>query len=64
MWTINTELHQLERTLGIRMERMQADSDLPAAKPERAMNIGPIVSAPGPRMARLPGEVFQSQLEN
>jgi hypothetical protein len=51
--------------LGIRMERMQADSDLPAAKqPDRVMNIGPIVSAPGPRMARLPGEVFQSQLEN
>jgi ATP-dependent RNA helicase RhlE len=60
-----TELHQLERALGIRMERMQADSDLPAAKqPDRVMNIGPIVSAPGPRMARLPGEVFQSQLEN
>jgi ATP-dependent RNA helicase RhlE len=61
------ELHQLERTLGIRMERMQADSDLPAARPERAainMNIGPIVSAPGPRMARLPGEVLQSHLEN
>jgi ATP-dependent RNA helicase RhlE len=60
-----TELLQLERTLGIRMERMQADSDLPAARTQRAsINLAPIASAPGPRMARLPGEVLQSHLEN
>jgi ATP-dependent RNA helicase RhlE len=60
-----SELMQLERTLGIRMERVQADGASFPARPER-------VSAPVERfndvtiagMVRLPGEVLQVQLEN
>jgi ATP-dependent RNA helicase RhlE len=55
-----TELHQLERTLGLRMERMRADGDL-LAKPERKHAI-PVNTTNGPRMARLPGEYLQAQL--
>jgi ATP-dependent RNA helicase RhlE len=50
-----SELQQLERTLGIRMERMQADNDF-AIKPELDR-----VDAPHrARMGRLPGEVFHA----
>ena len=58
-----TELLQLERTLGIRMERM-ADKDLPPAKPERPkINMDGIAVPPG-RMSRLPGEILQAHLPN
>jgi ATP-dependent RNA helicase RhlE len=58
-----TELLQLERTLGIRMERM-ADKDLPPARPERPkINMDGIVAPPG-RMSRLPGEILQAHLPN
>ncbi len=61
---------QLERTLGIRIERMQPDT----AGPE-TLNRAPVVISRigGPlrprivstsRMARLPGEILQAQLEN
>jgi len=56
------EMQQLERTLGIRIERMQADeSRIPAREPVRG-DLGRLVEMPiGSRMAvRLPGEVFQS----
>src|SRR5271156_2772703 len=64
------ELMQLERTLGIRMERMQPDN--PAAEP---LHRAPVVISRigGPlrprivstsRMVRLPGEILQAQLEN
>jgi ATP-dependent RNA helicase RhlE len=68
-----TDLSQLERTLGIRIERMQLDGDLPGRKDQirgsiaPAGSIGPVrprQSTPGPRMASLPGEVLQAQLEN
>jgi ATP-dependent RNA helicase RhlE len=57
-----SELHQLERTLGIRMERMQAD-DAPFAKPARVRTeIDPIEASSRQRMVRLPGEVLQVQM--
>jgi ATP-dependent RNA helicase RhlE len=57
-----SELHQLERTLGIRMERMQAD-DIPLGKPARTrVHIDPAEASARGRMARLPGEVLQVQL--
>jgi ATP-dependent RNA helicase RhlE len=59
-----SELHQLERTLGIRMERMQAD-DTPLDNLDRrptAMNR--VASAPRSRMVPLPGEVLQIQMES
>jgi ATP-dependent RNA helicase RhlE len=50
-----SELQQLERTLGIRMERMQADSDF-QIKPELDRTDAPHRA----RMGRLPGEVFHA----
>src|SRR6202521_1883283 len=60
-----SDLYQLERTLGIRMERMSSD-DTPFARPERSridLARMPAV-APKSRMARLPGEVLQAHLGN
>jgi ATP-dependent RNA helicase RhlE len=57
-----SELHQLERTLGIRMERMKAD-DTPLVKPERSQaDIERMEIANRSRMVRLPGEVLQVQM--
>ncbi len=57
-----SELHQLERTLGIRMERMQAD-DIPAGKPVRKpVHIDPAEALARGRMVRLPGETLQVQM--
>lgn len=59
-----TELVELERTLGIRMERVSrngvpfgeiARTDRPRIERHRA--------TPGPRMVRLPGEILQHQME-
>ena len=50
-----TELQQLERTLGIRMERMQADCDF-QIKPE----VDRVDAPHRARMGRLPGEIFQA----
>jgi ATP-dependent RNA helicase RhlE len=63
-----SEMHQLERTLGIRMERMQAD-DTPFARPERSRSDVDYSEARSeassrPRMVRLPGEVLQVQMES
>src|SRR5467141_3730123 len=60
-----TELLQLERTLGIRMERMQHDSDLPTAQERSRIDLGRMPAvAPKSRMVRLPGEILQAHLEN
>jgi ATP-dependent RNA helicase RhlE len=57
-----SELHQLERTLGIRMERMQAD-DAPFVRPERSRSENePGEASTRSRMVRLPGEVLQVQM--
>ena len=58
-----TELHQLERTLGIRMERMQAD-ETPFEMPRRRVHIEPSEASARGRMVRLPGEILQVQLES
>src|SRR6266436_521942 len=52
-----SELLQLERTLGIRMERMQPDGDVTAIEERTRMGIGRIERA---RVDRLPGEVFHA----
>ena len=64
-----SELLQLERTLGIRMERMPTDGK---SFPERQRSTVepvqryPLASASGPisGMVRLPGEIMEVQLEN
>jgi ATP-dependent RNA helicase RhlE len=57
-----TELHQLERTLGIRMERLQAD-DSPGEVRERKRSESSVPEAASrSRMIRLPGEVLQIQM--
>jgi ATP-dependent RNA helicase RhlE len=58
-----SELHQLERTLGIRMERMQAD-ETPFEKPRVRVHIEPSEASARGRMIRLPGETLQVQLES
>jgi len=69
-----TELYQLERTLGIRMERMSSAGDGQEKDPsprQDTMRNGSnrnrsdrFESAPRPRMVRLPGEVLQVQMQN
>jgi len=67
-----SELFQLERTLGIRIERLGADAGTANAKngihirtesrPTPA--IGPAKAAIRPTMIALPGEILQAQIEN
>jgi ATP-dependent RNA helicase RhlE len=59
-----TELHQLERTLGIRMERMQPDDSLAETHERKRRETSPSESAPRTRMIRLPGEVLQIQMQS
>ncbi len=64
-----SELLLLERTLGIRMERMQADGSSFPERKERTTPVVhrfPLASASGPisGMVRLPGEIMEVQLEN
>jgi len=57
------ELFQLERTLGIRMERMLVNGD-PSLKKDRTRGgMAPSSSAQRSRMVQLPGEVLQAQME-
>ena len=64
-----SELHQLERTLGIRMERMSSaggrrEKDL-SQNPDATRNrIDRIEATSKPRMSRMPGEVLQVQMQN
>jgi len=59
-----TDLHQLERTLGIRMERMRAD-DSPMESRERKRSEERASEVPvRSRMTRLPGETLQIQMQN
>jgi superfamily II DNA/RNA helicase len=59
-----TELFQLERALGIRIERVSMNGDS-FEKRARACRpgIGRIPATSGPRMVRLPGEFLQAQME-
>jgi ATP-dependent RNA helicase RhlE len=56
-----SDLHQLERTLGIRMERMQAD-ETPFVRPERIHTKESREAAASATLVRLPGEVLQVQM--
>ncbi len=64
-----SELFQLERALGIKMERMRADESTPVPEREarRPVNLPRVDSAAcvaRPERFVLPGEVFQSAMEN
>ena len=58
------ELVELERTLGIRMERVSTNG---GSFGEIALAHRPRIerhpATPGPRMVRLPGEILQRQME-
>jgi ATP-dependent RNA helicase RhlE len=58
------ELQQLERTLGIRMERMQAHKGLAEKRDQRRLDVGRAESALGSRMVRLAGEYLQVRTES
>jgi ATP-dependent RNA helicase RhlE len=57
-----TELFQLERALGIRMERANGESSEKSAHARR-LGTQRISAASGPRMVPLPGEFLQTQIE-
>jgi len=59
-----TELFQLERTLGIRMERVSV-SDGSSEKASRAFrrDVESRPATPRPKMVRLPGEFLQAQID-
>ena len=61
-----SDLFQLERALGIKMERMPADgvSSLPERQERRPINLPRVESHSRPERFILPGEVFQTQAEN
>jgi ATP-dependent RNA helicase RhlE len=59
-----SELFQLERTLGIRMERMKSEDGSTDTPIERQENIERTESSRKFTMIRLPGEVLQAQMEN
>jgi ATP-dependent RNA helicase RhlE len=59
-----SDLHQLERTLGIRIERVQADNSPFESRERKRSEAIPSESAPRSRMIRLPGEVLQIQMQS
>jgi ATP-dependent RNA helicase RhlE len=59
-----TDLFQLERTLGIRMERMRTEGVLPELRDQVQRDVDRRPVSSGPRMVRLPGEFLQAQMES
>jgi ATP-dependent RNA helicase RhlE len=67
-----SELFQLERTLGIKIERLRADDGQPEKPAYNIIKSHPSVSRPArpeseaarPTMIRLPGEILQVQMES
>jgi ATP-dependent RNA helicase RhlE len=61
-----SELFQLERSLGIKIERMGAEdaNALPQRQERKPVNLPQVDSIQRPERFVLPGEVFQSQMEN
>jgi len=59
-----TELVELERTLGIRMERVSTNGGRfeDIARTHRP-RMEQLPATPGPRMVRLPGEILQAQMD-
>ncbi|MDP9267824.1 MAG: DEAD/DEAH box helicase [Acidobacteriota bacterium] len=61
-WTERTDLIKLERTLGVKIERMTVEGDLAAEErvgPVDTSNYVPTPVGKDSRMVRLPGEVLQ-----
>jgi len=58
-----SELFQLERKLGIRIEKMRADGIRENRNQDRVVRDS-LPTAQNPRMVRLPGEVLQVQMQN
>jgi ATP-dependent RNA helicase RhlE len=58
-----SELFQLERTLGTKLERMTLGGDLPVRKSRIREEIASLRSVEQSRMILLPGEVLQAQLQ-
>ena len=58
-----SELFQLERKLGIRIEKMRADHIIENRNQDRVVRDS-LPTTQNPRMARLPGEVLQVQMQN
>ena len=59
-----TELVQLERALGIRIERVRGNGDsFEETRPTHRPAMERRTAAPGPRMVRLPGEFLQAQMD-
>jgi ATP-dependent RNA helicase RhlE len=56
-----TEFRALERTLGLKIERMPVDGDLRVEERSGPVLVqgAPVQMTPGSKMVRLPGEVFQ-----
>lgn len=59
-----TELSQLERTLGIRMQRMPSDGARSQPKETTRGEQQRIVTTSRSTLVRLPGELLQAQMEN
>jgi superfamily II DNA/RNA helicase len=67
-----SELYQLERTLGIRMERISSTGDRTEKIPSQNQGAtrsnrrqsDSVEAVPKSRMVRLPGEVLQVQMQN
>ena len=61
-----SELFHLERSLGIKIERMRADETtwLPEKQDRLPVNLPRVESVQKPAKFVLPGEVFQTQVEN
>jgi len=59
-----SELFQLERTLGTRMERLSLGAGQQERKAPSRERIAPIATADRSRMVSLPGEVLQVQLQS
>jgi len=55
---------QLERTLGTKMERMALGGGLPIRQGRTRDEIPSLASVKRPRMALLPGEVLQAQMQS
>lgn len=59
-----TELFELERTLGIRMERLRLTDDPRETRDRILPSMDRSPSSPKARLVCLPGEVLQAQMEN
>jgi superfamily II DNA/RNA helicase len=59
-----SELFQLERTLGTRMERLSLGAGQHERKAPSRERIAPTATADRSRMVSLPGEVLQVQLQS